>query len=97
MTATAPYSKGITAAAERDWHPISCQYVQAHWVATHLPKYLDGLRNAGKPADPLGWRVAKCIFVADDAAAKTLTDALDDSSVSITAPQHYIIEIRSTP
>ncbi|MGI9569315.1 MAG: LLM class flavin-dependent oxidoreductase [Desulfobulbia bacterium] len=66
VTALAPYSHGITLAAERDWHPISCQYVQAHWIATHLPKYLEGLKNAEKPQDPRGWRVAKCIFVSDD-------------------------------
>lgn len=66
ITATAPNSHGITMAAERGWHPISCQYVQPHWAKTHLPKYLEGLRNAGKPANPLGWRVAKNIFVADD-------------------------------
>ena len=42
--------------------------MQAHWIATHLPKYLEGLRNAGRPESPLGWRVAKLIFVADDAA-----------------------------
>jgi alkanesulfonate monooxygenase SsuD/methylene tetrahydromethanopterin reductase-like flavin-dependent oxidoreductase (luciferase family) len=66
VTALAPYSKGITLAAERGWQPISCQYVQAHWVKTHLPKYLEGLKNAGMPEDPSGWRVAKCIFVADD-------------------------------
>jgi len=68
VTALAPYSHGITLAAERDWHPISCQYVQAHWLKTHLPKYLEGLANSGKPEDPRGWRVAKCIFVADDDA-----------------------------
>jgi alkanesulfonate monooxygenase SsuD/methylene tetrahydromethanopterin reductase-like flavin-dependent oxidoreductase (luciferase family) len=66
ITALAPHSHGITLAAERDWHPISCQYVQAHWVATHLPKYLEGLNNVGKSPDPRGWRVAKCVFVADE-------------------------------
>ena len=66
VSALAPYSQGITLAAERDWHPISCQYVQAHWVKTHLPKYLEGLANAGKEPDPAGWRVAKCIFVSED-------------------------------
>ena len=65
VSALAPYSQGITLAAERDWHPISCQYVQAHWVKTHLPKYLEGLANAGKKPDPAGWRVAKCIFVSE--------------------------------
>jgi alkanesulfonate monooxygenase SsuD/methylene tetrahydromethanopterin reductase-like flavin-dependent oxidoreductase (luciferase family) len=68
VTALTPYSKGITAAAERGWFPISGQYVQPHWVATHGPKYLEGLRNAGRPEDPRGWRIAKLIFVADDAA-----------------------------
>jgi alkanesulfonate monooxygenase SsuD/methylene tetrahydromethanopterin reductase-like flavin-dependent oxidoreductase (luciferase family) len=40
--------------------------VQSHWIKTHLPKYLEGLENIGLPRDPSGWRVAKCIFVADD-------------------------------
>lgn len=68
VTALAPYSNGITKAAERGWQVVSGQYVQAHWIATHLPKYLEGLRNAGLPENPSGWRVAKCIFVADDEA-----------------------------
>jgi alkanesulfonate monooxygenase SsuD/methylene tetrahydromethanopterin reductase-like flavin-dependent oxidoreductase (luciferase family) len=68
VTAVAPASPGITKAAERGWTPISCQYVQPHWIATHLPKYIEGLKNAGQPEDPRGWRVAKCIFVADDQA-----------------------------
>ncbi len=68
VTALTPHSHGITLAAERGWAPISCQYVQAHWIATHLPKYLEGLRNINAPEDPSGWRVAKCIFVADDDA-----------------------------
>ena len=48
VTALTPHSHGITLAAERGWKPISCQYVQSHWVATHLPKYLEGLKNAKK-------------------------------------------------
>ncbi len=66
VTALAPHSRGITLAAERGWLPISCQYVQAHWVATHRPKLMEGLANAGKEEDPAAWRVAKCVFVADD-------------------------------
>jgi alkanesulfonate monooxygenase SsuD/methylene tetrahydromethanopterin reductase-like flavin-dependent oxidoreductase (luciferase family) len=66
VTALAPNSHGITLAAERGWTPISSNYVQARLVKTHLPKYLEGLRNSGRPEDPSGWRVAKSIFVADD-------------------------------
>ena len=67
FTALAPYSKGITAAAERGWGGISSNYVQAHWVATHLPKFVEGQRNAGLPEDPSQWSIAKSIFVADNA------------------------------
>ncbi|MEE2970204.1 MAG: LLM class flavin-dependent oxidoreductase [Pseudomonadota bacterium] len=66
VTALAPNSHGITLAAERGWTPVSSNYVQARLVKTHLPKYLEGLRNSGRPEDPSGWRVAKSIFVADD-------------------------------
>lgn len=66
VTSITPHSRGIAAAAARGWDPISSNYVQAHWVATHLPRYLEGLRRAGRPADGAGWRVAKSIFVADD-------------------------------
>ena len=69
VTSITPYSHGITAAAARGWDPITSNYVQAHWVATHLPKYLDGLEQAGRSVNGSGWRVAKSIFVADDHAA----------------------------
>ena len=68
VTSITPYSRGITAAAARGWDPITSNYVQAHWVATHLPKYLEGLEQAGRPVNGSGWRVAKSIFVADDEA-----------------------------
>ena len=66
VTSTTPYSRGITAAAARGWDPIASNYMQAHWVATQLPKYLEGLEQAGRPVNGSGWRVAKSIFVADD-------------------------------
>ena len=68
VTALAPASEGIAKAAERGWTPISSNYVQARVAATHLPKYLEGCRRAGRKADPAAWRVAKSVFVADDEA-----------------------------
>lgn len=68
ITAVAPFSKGVTAAAERGWTPISANFLQPVWVATHWPRYEEGCRNAGRPARRSDWRVAKSIFVADDAA-----------------------------
>ncbi len=68
ITAVAPHSKGVTAAAERGWTPISANFLLPEWVATHWPRYVEGRKNAGAVAAPAEWRVAKSIFVADDAA-----------------------------
>ena len=67
VTAVAPFSKGVVAAAQRGWTPISANFLQPPWVASHWPKYQEGCKLAGRAADPVDWRVAKSIFVADDA------------------------------
>lgn len=68
VTAVAPFSKGVVAAAERGWTPISANFLQPNWVASHWPKYQEGCDNGKRAADPADWRVAKSIFVADDEA-----------------------------
>jgi len=68
VTVVAPYSKGITEAAARGWEPITANFLMPQWAKTHWPKYVEGCERAGRPADPANWRVAKSIFVADDAA-----------------------------
>ena len=68
VTAVAPFSKGVVAAAERGWTPISANFLLPEWVGSHWPRYVEGRRNAGAVATPAEWRVAKSIFVADDAA-----------------------------
>lgn len=66
VTAVAPFSKGVTAAAARGWDPISANFLLKKWVASHWPKYVEGCEQAGRKADPANWRVAKSVFVADD-------------------------------
>jgi len=68
VTVVAPHSKGIVKAAERGWTPISANFLQPIWVASHWPMYTQGCANAGRVADSAEWRVAKSIFVADDEA-----------------------------
>ncbi|MBX5454809.1 MAG: LLM class flavin-dependent oxidoreductase [Acidobacteriia bacterium] len=65
VTAVAPFSKGVTAAAARGWDPISANFLLPKWVATHRKSYEEGCRNGGRPVDFNQWRVAKSIFVAD--------------------------------
>lgn len=68
VTVVAPFSKGVIAAAERGWTPISANFLQPPWVASHWPMYEQGCGKAGRPAKRSDWRVAKSIFVADDEA-----------------------------
>jgi alkanesulfonate monooxygenase SsuD/methylene tetrahydromethanopterin reductase-like flavin-dependent oxidoreductase (luciferase family) len=68
VTAVAPFSQGVTEAAVRGWEPISANFLMPPWVKSHWPKYVEGCARAGRPADPANWRVAKSIFVAEDAA-----------------------------
>jgi alkanesulfonate monooxygenase SsuD/methylene tetrahydromethanopterin reductase-like flavin-dependent oxidoreductase (luciferase family) len=67
-TAVAPHSQGVTEMAKRGWQPISANFLMPEWVKSHWPKYVEGRTAVGAQASPAEWRVAKSIFVADDAA-----------------------------
>ncbi len=65
-TVVAPHSKGVIAMGERDFHPLSANFLLPHWLPSHWANYAEGKRRAGRAADPAEWRVARTIFVADD-------------------------------
>ena len=65
-TVVAPYSKGVIAMGERDFHPLSANFLLAKWLPSHWENYTQGKRNVGQEPDPADWRVARTIFVADD-------------------------------
>lgn len=65
-TVLAPFSKGVIAMGERDFHPLSANFLLSKWLPSHWQNYAQGKRNAGKTADPADWRIARAIFVADD-------------------------------
>jgi len=65
-TVVAPHSKGVIAMGERDFHPLSANFLLPHWLRTHWDNYAEGKRRAGRTPDPSEWRVARTIFVADD-------------------------------
>jgi alkanesulfonate monooxygenase SsuD/methylene tetrahydromethanopterin reductase-like flavin-dependent oxidoreductase (luciferase family) len=68
VTVVAPFSKGIVSAAARGWTPISANFLQPPWVASHWPMYEQGCAQGGRAARSADWRIAKSIFVADDDA-----------------------------
>jgi alkanesulfonate monooxygenase SsuD/methylene tetrahydromethanopterin reductase-like flavin-dependent oxidoreductase (luciferase family) len=65
-TVVAPFSKGVVAMGQRDFHPLSANFLLPQWVATHWPNYVQGKAAAGEQASPADWRIARTIFVADD-------------------------------
>lgn len=67
-TVVAPFSKGVIAMGERDFHPLSANFLLSKWLKTHWANYAQGKQNIGVAADPADWRVARTIFVADDDA-----------------------------
>jgi alkanesulfonate monooxygenase SsuD/methylene tetrahydromethanopterin reductase-like flavin-dependent oxidoreductase (luciferase family) len=67
-TVVAPFSKGVVAMGARDFHPLSANFLLPQWVATHWPNYVEGKQSAGAEASTSDWRVARTVFVSDDAS-----------------------------
>lgn len=65
-TVAAPYSKGVIAMGERDFHPLSGNFLISKWLRSHWDNYCVGKVNVGATPDPAEWRVARAVFVADD-------------------------------
>ena len=68
-TVVAPFSKGVVLMGQRNFHPMSANFLLAKWAKTHWVNYAEGKRNVGQEPDPADWRVARTIFVADDDAS----------------------------
>lgn len=65
-TVVAPGSKGVIAMGERDFHPLSANFLLSQYLPSHWQNYAEGKRRTGQVADPADWRIARTIFVADD-------------------------------
>ena len=65
-TVVAPHSKGVIAMGQRDFHPLSANFLLPQWLPSHWTNYVEGKKKAGHLARPEDWRIARTIFVADD-------------------------------
>jgi len=65
-TVLAPFSKGVIAMGERNFHPLSGNFLVSNWLQSHWENYCKGKAIAGETPDPADWRVARAVFVADD-------------------------------
>jgi alkanesulfonate monooxygenase SsuD/methylene tetrahydromethanopterin reductase-like flavin-dependent oxidoreductase (luciferase family) len=70
-TVVAPFSKGVIAMGQRDFHPMSANFLSPHWLPSHWENYAEGKRSVGVVPRTRDWRIARTIFVADnDATAR---------------------------
>ena len=67
MSAMSPFSGSVRTAGERGWSPISAGFIPAYSVASHWEMYQKGCEAAGRAADGNNWRVARNIFISEDA------------------------------
>ena len=67
-TVVAPYSPGVVLMGQRDFHPLSANFLLAKHLKSHWANYAKGKAEAeaGQKADVADWRVARNIFIADD-------------------------------
>jgi alkanesulfonate monooxygenase SsuD/methylene tetrahydromethanopterin reductase-like flavin-dependent oxidoreductase (luciferase family) len=65
-TVVAPYSKGVIAMGERDFHPLSANFLLSKYLRSHWENYAEGKRRVGQTPRVEDWRIARTIFVADD-------------------------------
>jgi alkanesulfonate monooxygenase SsuD/methylene tetrahydromethanopterin reductase-like flavin-dependent oxidoreductase (luciferase family) len=66
-TVLAPGSQGVIAMGRRDFHPLSANFLLPMWLRSHWENYVEGKSQVGQVAQAADWRVARTIFVADDA------------------------------
>lgn len=79
-TVVAPFSKGVVAMGSKDFHPLSANFLLPQWVATHWPNYVQGKDSVGEQAFTDDWRVARTVFVSDDAATAERYGRDDENS-----------------
>ena len=79
-TVLAPSSQGVVAMGQRDFHPLSANFLLSKWIATHWENYEKGKALVGKKANRKDWRVARTIFVADDDKTAAAYGRYDDRS-----------------
>jgi alkanesulfonate monooxygenase SsuD/methylene tetrahydromethanopterin reductase-like flavin-dependent oxidoreductase (luciferase family) len=79
-TVVAPYSKGVIAMGERDFHPLSANFLLEQWVPSHWTNYCEGKARVNQSADRADWRIARTIFVADDDKLAAAYGADDSAS-----------------
>jgi alkanesulfonate monooxygenase SsuD/methylene tetrahydromethanopterin reductase-like flavin-dependent oxidoreductase (luciferase family) len=65
-TVVAPFSPGVVQMGNRDFHPLSANFLLSKHLRSHWQNYAKGKAEVGARANIADWRIARTIFVADD-------------------------------
>ena len=53
---------------QRDFHPMSANFLMNHWLPSHWNNYAEGKASVGVKANPAEWRIARTVYVGDTSA-----------------------------
>jgi alkanesulfonate monooxygenase SsuD/methylene tetrahydromethanopterin reductase-like flavin-dependent oxidoreductase (luciferase family) len=79
-TVVAPFSPGVVLMGQRDFHPLSANFLLSQHLRSHWQNYCKGKAEAGAEASTGDWRVARAIFVADDDKVAARYGRFDENS-----------------
>jgi len=65
LSIVSPNSSSAKTAGARGWSPVSANFIQARYIASHWQAYQEGAQTAGRHADPACWHIARSILVTD--------------------------------
>lgn len=89
LSVVTPNSSTAKICGERGWIPVSANFIQSRFVASHWTKYREGCEAAGRKADPEIWRVARSVLVTEsDAEAE---DYIDDPAGALSFYYDYFV------
>ncbi len=87
LSVVTPKSSSAREAGRRGWYPVSANFIQARYIASHWQAYAEGAEEAGRPADPANWRIARSILVTEEDAIAD--DYLADPDCGLHFYFHY--------
>jgi alkanesulfonate monooxygenase SsuD/methylene tetrahydromethanopterin reductase-like flavin-dependent oxidoreductase (luciferase family) len=89
LSIVTPNSSTARACGRLGFLPVSANFIQSRFVASHWAMYREGCAEAGRKADPGDWRVARSVLVTEsDAEAE---DYLDDPASGLSFYYDYFV------
>jgi alkanesulfonate monooxygenase SsuD/methylene tetrahydromethanopterin reductase-like flavin-dependent oxidoreductase (luciferase family) len=89
LSIVTPNSSTAKACGRLGFLPVSANFIQSRFVASHWAMYREGCAEAGRKADPGDWRVARSVLVTEsDAEAE---DYLDDPASGLSFYYDYFV------